>query len=421
MSVPASAFKAGGSTDLRYDGAYAPGSYTDGDIVIYNGIAYMAQRPTTNPPTPWPVGGLAPVTAGGMIPIADIVLSSPQASIDIPSIPQIYSHLRLVTSLRSTQAAANDQALIRFNGDAGGNYAYQFLRGGGSSATATENVSSPAFTYIGQPAGANAPANAFDTSITDIIDYASTTKHKTSISNFTTRSTDVSGGLQAAVATGFWKSLAAITQVTVYTANGQWVAGSRVTLYGVLATPTILPAVSPIVAPIPATTLPASPSDQQQAILVDNTTTPTYSWLFQWSATAAKWLFIGGAPLCLAVDTNENSGGTGTWRDLTTVGPTFTTPRAGDWEVSAEATTNINATAQNAFGISAAGSTPVTNGADSATVDHRTTGQWVTTSMIPRRKSGLAVSSVIKMMYYDGGGSSNFQQRKMTIMPVAVT
>ena len=44
----------GGATDLRYDGNDAPGSYTDGDIVVQNGIAYMAVRPTTNAPVPWP-------------------------------------------------------------------------------------------------------------------------------------------------------------------------------------------------------------------------------------------------------------------------------------------------------------------------------------------------------------------------------
>lgn len=44
--------------DLVYNGAYPAGTpYTDGDIVIYNGVAYMCVRPTSNPPTPWPLGG----------------------------------------------------------------------------------------------------------------------------------------------------------------------------------------------------------------------------------------------------------------------------------------------------------------------------------------------------------------------------
>ena len=46
----------GGAMDLRYNGAWAPGSYTDGDIVIYNGVEYMAVRTTTQTPVPWTTG-----------------------------------------------------------------------------------------------------------------------------------------------------------------------------------------------------------------------------------------------------------------------------------------------------------------------------------------------------------------------------
>ena len=42
--------------DLRYNGAWAPGTYTDGDIVIYNGVEYMAVRTTTQTPVPWTTG-----------------------------------------------------------------------------------------------------------------------------------------------------------------------------------------------------------------------------------------------------------------------------------------------------------------------------------------------------------------------------
>jgi hypothetical protein len=44
--------------DLVYDGDYPTGgpSYTDGDIVIQNQIAYMCVRPTSSAPTVWPGG-----------------------------------------------------------------------------------------------------------------------------------------------------------------------------------------------------------------------------------------------------------------------------------------------------------------------------------------------------------------------------
>jgi len=44
-----------GATPLNYRGAWAAGTYADGDIVVQNGITYLCVRPTTNPPAPWPM------------------------------------------------------------------------------------------------------------------------------------------------------------------------------------------------------------------------------------------------------------------------------------------------------------------------------------------------------------------------------
>jgi hypothetical protein len=47
--------------DLVYNGAYPANTpYTDGDIVVANGVAYMCVRPTAAAPTPWPGGGGQP-------------------------------------------------------------------------------------------------------------------------------------------------------------------------------------------------------------------------------------------------------------------------------------------------------------------------------------------------------------------------
>ena len=52
--------------DLTYNGAFPTGgpSYTDGDIVVQNGVAYMCVVPTSEAPTDWP-GGRG---AGGRLP-----------------------------------------------------------------------------------------------------------------------------------------------------------------------------------------------------------------------------------------------------------------------------------------------------------------------------------------------------------------
>jgi hypothetical protein len=48
------------NVDLVYNGTFPSGgpTYTDGDVVIYDGIAYLCVMPTSSPPTPWPQGGV---------------------------------------------------------------------------------------------------------------------------------------------------------------------------------------------------------------------------------------------------------------------------------------------------------------------------------------------------------------------------
>jgi hypothetical protein len=64
------------------------------------------------------------------------------------------------------------------------------------------------------------------------------------------------------------------------------------------ATPT--PWTTPLLPPQYGTTLPASPADGQEAILVDSVTAPTYQWRFRYNAqstSAYKWEFVGGSSM----------------------------------------------------------------------------------------------------------------------------
>jgi hypothetical protein len=85
------------------------------------------------------------------------------------------------------------------------------------------------------------------------------------------------------------------------------------------------------------TTLPASPVDGQEAILVDSLTNPTYQWRFRYNAGSTspyKWEFVGGSTLSAYVAAAEyrSAGGYG---DLQTVGPRVQLVRAGDYEAFA--------------------------------------------------------------------------------------
>jgi hypothetical protein len=85
-------------------------------------------------------------------------------------------------------------------------------------------------------------------------------------------------------------------------------------------------------APDYATTLPGSPSNGKETILVDSTSAPTYHWRLRYNSTTAKWHYIGGTPAFSQVLTAELCSST-TYVALTTAGPSFALPVAGDYIV----------------------------------------------------------------------------------------
>jgi hypothetical protein len=91
-------------------------------------------------------------------------------------------------------------------------------------------------------------------------------------------------------------------------------------------------------------TLPASPSDGMEAILVDSLTVPTYSWRFRYLASitdAFKWMFIGGGPVESEV-LNTDPCASAAYVDLAHVGPSFTLSRAGIYVISFGAAFNVD-------------------------------------------------------------------------------
>jgi hypothetical protein len=95
-------------------------------------------------------------------------------------------------------------------------------------------------------------------------------------------------------------------------------------------------ALGAVIPPTYGTSLPASPADGQEAILVDSLTNPTYQWRFRYNAGSTspyKWEFIGGADAVVTNITAESTTTVGSWLDLATVGPRVIVPRAGEYDV----------------------------------------------------------------------------------------
>jgi hypothetical protein len=139
-----------------------------------------------------------------------------------------YKHLQIRTIGRTTQTAVDSIQWLRFNGDTGTNYSYHVLYGNGS-AVASAGATSQTLARISTDVGANSPANIFGLTIVDVLDAFSTTKNKTIRS--------LSGAVLSSpwivFTSGSWMSTTAVTSVTIYPNSGNFVAGSRFSLYGI--------------------------------------------------------------------------------------------------------------------------------------------------------------------------------------------
>jgi len=145
------------------------------------------------------------------------------STIDFTSIPSSYNHLQ-IRGIGTTTSSPSQ--LIRFNSDSGSNYSHHYLAGDGASPSAGggANADSIFINYGSTTSG------TFSPSITDIIDYADTSKYKTtkSLSGY-----DANGSGLILMYSGNWRNTAAITSITIFTPGGDFRQYSTFALYGI--------------------------------------------------------------------------------------------------------------------------------------------------------------------------------------------
>lgn len=163
--------------------------------------------------------------------LADSTLVASAASIDLTGIAPDWAHLMIVAYLRGDAAAVVSALNIRFNGDTGANYDYQSI---GASAAATSGAEAFATSScrVGSIPAATAPASVFGAFTADIPSYSQATNNKAAHTSSAVKAgtTTTLLGVEAYLAA--WRSSAAITSVTLLPGSGNFVSGSRVTLYG---------------------------------------------------------------------------------------------------------------------------------------------------------------------------------------------
>lgn len=169
-----------------------------------------------------------------------------------------------------------------------------------------------------------------------------------------------------------------------------------------------------------ATSLPSSPADGQEHILVDSLTAPTYQWRFRYNAARAtnKWEFVGGSPAFNEVAASETLAATASYLALATAGPSIALPVAGDYIVRLGARVGAASAASAAFMSYDIGGTGAVD-ADGLEATIISSGNWAGALMYERRKSGLAAVT-LTAKYKVPSATSTWGKRWMEVVPVAV-
>ena len=175
-------------------------------------------------------------------PIATQTLGSAASTVTFSSIPNTYTDLVLVGSMRVTVNTYNNMNFpcIRFNGDTGTNYSVteMYTRNDSSSwRTVSGGNSSPNQNEmnLGGVATTNFGSNIFTTQIVNIMNYSNTTTNKAVISSGGTGG-DLTNMDGVKHHVGSYRSTSAISSLSwTPTSSGNFTAGCTFTLYGIKA------------------------------------------------------------------------------------------------------------------------------------------------------------------------------------------
>jgi hypothetical protein len=151
-------------------------------------------------------------------------LTEAASSISFSNIPQFYTDLAVVCSLRGDQNANNGFTNIGFNSSTS-NFSTRFLQGDGSGAQSGTGVRGIAYL-----SNAYYTSNTFDSTTVYIPNYTGSTNKSFSADSVVENNATL--GWQFIV-TGVWSNTAAINSIQITPNTGNFVAGSSISLYGI--------------------------------------------------------------------------------------------------------------------------------------------------------------------------------------------
>jgi hypothetical protein len=173
--------------------------------------------------------------------------------------------------------------------------------------------------------------------------------------------------------------------------------------------------------PALVTSLPGSPVDGQEVYLQIDATNGI-NWHLRYragSASAYKWEFVGGPPLTAQVEAQESTS-SGGYTNLTTPGPLFSLPRAGDYIIES----GFQAIGGGGGNWSTAivvygGVIPTVGDADEYVVSGNSGIEGAGSRLL--RKTGLGAVEARMIYRIGGGGTSTFRKRWLSAIPVRVS
>lgn len=168
--------------------------------------------------------------AGAFDLLETTTLASSAASVTFSSIDQSYKHLQLRFVARTnTTGFTGTDVFMEFNSSTSGYYKRHSLIGNGS-AVSSNGDSTSTHSHAGYILTDYQPANIFGTSVIDVLDYSSSSKN-TTIRGLNGYAQSGNNFLQ--LFSSLWNNTSAVTSVKLDAIQGDFVAGSRFSLYGV--------------------------------------------------------------------------------------------------------------------------------------------------------------------------------------------
>jgi hypothetical protein len=376
--------------------------------------------------TDWiPLGNMPPAFVSGMVPLGDVIVpSGGQATIDFQNIDQSFAHLMIQASLRGDNAATSVTLGIRFNGDSSAVYYDVWMQNSAASFVGGEHGASPATqSDAGFMVAAGGLAGWYSVHTIHLNDYAAAKPQ-----NFTAVTHGMwnsgSGNHAIRVAGGSRGSAASTNRITLVPGAGNFVAGSRATLYGVSATPQPVGGASIIPRLTSGQMSALVPFDGQVIDLIADATNGI-NWRLRYnanSASAYKWEFVGGPPMLSDVQTLEAFAGTNAYGACPTDGPAIIVPRAGDYVAQFNAE-SYNTISPGTNWISPKHGAAGTSDNDSS-VSYLPSGS---TSLATHYRSlwltALPASTDIHMYYKVSttANTGNFRKRELRVTPIRVS